>query len=74
MPEMEAAPFFTVKVPELIVKGSIGSLKVAEIWMPVETPTARFAGTVDITLGATGIGMPPASGPGVDTVVDCNVA
>jgi hypothetical protein len=40
-----------VKVPPVIVAGSIGALKVAEMGVLTATRVARFAGTVDRTAG-----------------------
>jgi hypothetical protein len=40
-----------VNVAALIVAGFIGSLKVAETTVLTRTPVARFAGTVEITVG-----------------------
>jgi hypothetical protein len=41
-----------VKVAALIVAGFMGSLNVAETTVFTKIPVARFAGTVEITVGA----------------------
>jgi hypothetical protein len=58
VPETAVAPCFKVNVVVVIVKGSITSLKVAEIFVLVKTPVAALAGTVELTMGAVVSGLP----------------
>jgi hypothetical protein len=65
-------PFFKVNVELVIVAGFIVSLNVALSAMAADTLIAPFAGTVEVTVGGTWIGIPPESGPGFVVEVICN--
>jgi hypothetical protein len=54
-------PCFKVNVVVVIVKGSIGSLKVAVMFALTATPTSPAAGIVEITVGAVVSPVVPVS-------------
>lgn len=73
MPAIGVTPFCNVNVNGVMVVGSIASLNVAVKLLPIGTPIAAVAGTVDVTVGRTGAGTPFTNIPGVVTEVDCSV-
>ena len=52
MPETAVFPTFKVNVSVVIVEESIGSLKVAAIFLLIRTPVAPSSGCVELTVGA----------------------
>src|SRR5580765_5404997 len=59
LPGTSVVPCLRVKVVVLMVEGSIASLKVPAIWLPMATPVARLAGTAALTVGAVVSDMTP---------------
>jgi hypothetical protein len=59
VPDTDVAPCASVKLDAEMVDGSIASLKVAESLLPMGTPVAPLAGTVEITVGRVVLAAAP---------------